>query len=596
MKTFWVTFFGSVIGVIVGSVLTLVLGIVLLGAVIGAAMQSSEASQNRLPTGDMVLELDLRIARLDQPSASPFAFAEPLSTVEIVAALQRAESDDRVKGLFIRANEFGIAPGQAEELRAAFSAFQDAGKFVIAHAQGFEGVGITSYFAVGNADEIWLQDTASFSAVGLASETLFFGGLIDQYGAQAQFEQFHEYKNAANVYTQSDYTDAHREAALGLLNSVFDSAITALAADRGIDAEALREIIVSGPYSAEQAEQAGLVDRLGHVATAREVIQTQRTANRVQHVLIEDYIRNQPPSVGSGAIIALIEGQGPINTGLGDPGLGGAQAIGGDAMANAIDAAAANNSVRAILIRIDSPGGSAIASDQVWDAIMRARDAGKPVVASMGSLAASGGYYIAAPADLVFAHGTTITGSIGVLGGKVVVDGALQRVGLNLEPLAVGGEYALAFSPATEWTEAQRTAFSRLMEDVYEDFTLRVAEGRDLPLSRVQEIARGRVWTGAQALELGLVDQIGGLRDAVDAARELAGLEEGQAYQLRRFPRRPTPLEAFQALFGLSADGMQAAAQLSALLHSPQVRAALEAQHQARQPGVQTYAPVNAPQ
>ena len=177
-----------------------------------------------------------------------------------------------------------------------------------------------------------------------------------------------------------------------------------------------------------------------------------------------------------------------------------------------------------------------------------------------------------------------------------MLDGALDRIGLNLEPLAVGGEYALAFSPATEWSDAQRAAYTRLMEEVYDDFTGRVAEGRDLPLSRVQEIARGRVWTGAQALELGLVDRVGGLRDAIDAARELAELSADDAYQVRRFPRQPTPLEAFQALFGLSAEGAQAAAAMNALMQSPQMRAAIEAHRQSRQAGAQAYAPVRPPQ
>ena len=245
-------------------------------------------------------------------------------------------------------------------------------------------------------------------------------------------------------------------------------------------------------------------------------------------------------------------------------------------MTDAIDAAVRNSNVEAIVIRVDTPGGSAIASDQIWDAVVRARQAGKPVVISMGSLAASGGYYIAAPADMIVANATTITGSIGMLAGKLVIDDALNRVGLNIEPIYVGGEYTLAYSAQTPWSEEQRAAFYEQAENVYEDFTGRVAEGRELPLERVLEIARGRVWTGEQALELGLVDRIGGLREAIDAARELADLGEDDAYQVQRFPRQPTAFEAFQELFGVTAEGAQSLAQIQSLMELPEVQTMLE--------------------
>lgn len=586
MKQFWITFFGSIVGVVVGSVVTAVLGIFLIAGLIGSAMQSAQTDRDTLPSGAMVLEIDLRQTRLDQPTRSPFAFTNPLSVTEIVSTLQRAESDDRVQGLFIRANEFGMSPGQAEELHRAFEAFESTGKFVIAHAQGFEGTGVTSYFAVSGASEIWLQDTSNFSATGLATETPFFGGLFEQFGVEPQFVQFYEYKNAANTYTETDYTEAHREATLSYLGSIFDTAIATAADARGLSVSDMESLIVAGPYSAEQARQAGLVDSLGHVAAARDSALERAGSEAVTS--IETYAANGPvrAPAGNRPVIAVISGQGPIVTGEGDPGFGGDELIGGDRMTAAIDTAAADDRVRAIVLRVDSPGGSAIASDQIWDAVVRAREAGKPVVVSMGPLAASGGYYISAPANLIFANATTLTGSIGMLSGKFVIEDALGRVGLNVEPLYVGGDYTLAFSSQTEWTESQREAFYRLAEDVYEDFTERVAEGRDLPLSRIQEIARGRVWTGAQAQEIGLVDRIGGLRDAIDAARELAGLSEDESYAVRHYPAKPTPLEAFQAIFGVTAESAEAAARLNALMELPEVRAALQARAATQERGI----------
>ncbi|MGY6627552.1 MAG: S49 family peptidase [Oceanicaulis sp.] len=592
MKHFWMSLFGSVAGVLIAVVLLGVFLVLMISGLIASAIQSAESEADRsLPASGIVLELDLRLPRTDQPSRSPFAFSRPLAVIDLVGALDRARSDSRVAGVFVRANEFAMSPGQAEEIRSALNRFSRSGKSVTIHAQGFEGAGVMNYFAVAGTGELWLQPASSFSAVGLASETLFLGGLFEQFGAQAQFVQLYEYKNAADIYTQTGFTDAHREATLSLLGDLYDTAISGLARDSDQPPDALRALIEAGPYTAAQAHEAGLVDHLGQVFDAREAARQQVTGT-ARFVAIEAYARTPQRQTGgqqNRPVIALVTGQGAIVSGDPASGFGGEEVIGSDRMASAIDAAARDSSVRAIVLRLDTPGGSATASDQIWDAVMRARQTGKPVIVSMGSVAASGGYYIAAPADLIVANAATLTGSIGMLGGKIVIDGALQRIGLNLEPLAVGGEYALANSSAAPWTDSQRAAYERLALQVYEDFTTKVAEGRDLPMARVQEIARGRVWTGAQAVELGLVDRLGGLQDAIAAAREMAGLEADEPVRLRRFPAEPTPLEAFQQLFGMSAEGMSAIARLDALLSLPEVRAALDARQ--RPAGVQLTAP-----
>ena len=595
MKQFWITFFGSVVGVVVGAVLAGIAFFVLIAALIGGAL-SSAASETALPQDGIVLELDLRTPRLDTPSRSPFGFAEPLPVVDIVRTLERAEADRRVRGLFIRANEFGLSPGMAEEIRTALADFRDSGKFVLTHAQGFEGTSVTGYFAVSGSDEIWLQDTANFTPAGLASEVMFLGGLLEHFNAEPQFEQFHEYKNAANTYTQSDFTEAHREAAESYIGSIFDTAVNAIAADRGFEPAEIRALFDTAPHSAEGALEAGLVDHLGHVVEAREAALSQAGPG-AEFIELSDYHAEAVPAWSNDPVIALIEGQGAIVTGDGLSGpFGGEEMIGGDFMAEAIlDAAEAPN-VRAIVVRVDSPGGSAIASDQIWFAINRAREAGKPVVVSMASLAASGGYYIAAPADYVLAHGTTLTGSIGVLGGKIVLDGTFDMVGLNVETVSVGGEYTTAMSGAEAWTESQRAAYRGQMEQVYEDFTQRVADGRDLPLERVLEIARGRVWTGQQALDLGLVDEIGGFRDAIAVAKQLAGIAPESDVRLRRFPRERTPLEAFQEMFGVTADTAETAARLNALMELPEVQAALQARQASQQTGVQMRTTSQVPQ
>jgi len=559
MKQFWSSFFGTIAGLVVATLLVALFAVFAVGGLIASAVQNADDAQSAaLPAGAIILEVDLREPRTDLPSMSPFAFTTALPHTDLLIALERARSDSRVEAVFVRANALTMAPGRAEEIRGALNALSTMGKRVVVHAQGFEGPAVANYFAVAGADALWLQASASFSATGYASETIFFGDAIEQAGARAEFLQFYEYKNAADPFLSADYTEAHREATLSWLGSLFDTAIESAAADRDMTPAAMRALIEAGPYSAEAALESGLVDSLGHVHEAREAARGDSGTAR----FVQAAVYHRAGGAGSGPVIALIGAEGAIETGDGDTGFGGGAVIGSDRTSRAIDSAARDSSVRAIILRVDSPGGSAIASDQIWDAVVRAREAGKPVVVSMGSVA-----------------------------GKIVVDGALQRLGVNIEPLSVGGEFTTAFSSATVWSESQRAAYERLAEDIYADFTEKVADGRDLPLARVREIARGRVWTGAQALDHGLVDRIGGFQAAVEEARDLAGLAADEPSRLRRYPAQPTPLEALQQLFGVTADGAEAAVRLNALLSLPEVRAALRERERLTAPGVRLESP-----
>lgn len=579
MKQFFITLFGSIIGVIIGSILTL---FILIFGIIGlmASLGANAAEDTGLPAGRLVLEVDLREARLDQPTRSPFAFAETVSVVDMVRLLDRAGRDSRVAGLFIRANEFGMTPAQAEEINRAIAAFRESGRTVIVHSQGFVGTSITNYLAVSSADEIWLQDTASFSTSGLAGEVPFYGGTLERFEVDVEFIQFLEYKNAPNTYTETGFTPEHREATLSYFGSIYDAALANASGGRNLDIEAFRTLIESSPHSAEAAEQAGLVDHLGHVAAARQAA-LERAGGNVSLADISDY-RFSGVLNEQGPRIALIEGQGAIVTG---PGItspfGGDPVIGSDSMAEAIANAASTPNIRAIVLRIDSPGGSSVASDQIWDAIRQAQERAIPVVVSMGGAAASGGYYIAAPADHIVANATTITGSIGVYGGKISLGDTLGLIGVNFEEVAVGGEFATAYSASAPWTSGQRAAVEAQLAEIYDDFTRRVADGREIDIDTVREIARGRVWTGEQALENGLVDEIGGFMEAISAARRLAGIEDSQTVRVQRFPRERTPFEAFQELFGVSAEGAQSLARLNALMNSPEFQALMEARQTA---------------
>ncbi|MBL4618210.1 MAG: signal peptide peptidase SppA [Robiginitomaculum sp.] len=571
-------FFVTIAGVVVGFFLILIIPVMLIVA-IGAGVGATKSIFGEDDPSQLVLRLDLRQGITDQPQNS--IFQSTPSLLGIVGKLAAAENDDNVKGLFIRASSWGMGPVKAEQIRLAIKDFRDSGKFVIVHSQGFDDTSITSYLSVSAADEIWIQDTAAFAATGLSTETAFFGGVFEKINAKPEFEQFYEYKNSANTFTKKTFTAAHRESTLSWITDVFNTAIKQIAVDRNMNPQQLQAITDQAPFTSKQAVEAGLVDKLGHVVEAREAALARAGDGEI--LQLSDYA---PPASKkkSSAIVALVSGEGAIATGSGGGNPFSSEAgIYSDQMSEAIIAATKNKKVKAILIRIDSPGGSAIASDQIWNAIERAKAKDKKIIISMGQLAASGGYYIAAGADAIIAYPTTITGSIGVLGGKVVLDDTYDMIGYNVEQLNVGGEFAGAYSSSTSFSDKQRAAFRAGMADIYEDFTGKVATGRDMPLEAVLEIAKGRVWTGVQAKENGLVDELGGFKTAIAKTKELLGLKADDRIILRRFPAQRSPMEELFEMFGISTEAASTMAKLQFLVESEQIQTLLKIQQIAEQ-------------
>jgi protease-4 len=570
-------FFLTVLGVFTGLVLFLVVvPVVLLTFAIAAG------SSKPVTPAASVLELDLRQGISDQPSTDPFAVfsGSGLSVLQVVDTLIQAQDDRNVKGLLIRLPESGITPATADELRQAIVRFKASGKPVIAHSQGFMPVGasISSYMVGAAASELWMQNTAGFQVTGLATDNVFLGRAFEKYGVRADFEQRYEYKNAVNEYTQSDYTPAHREAQTAWMTSIYDSALAHVARDRKSTPQALKTVIEAGPYTAEQALANRLVDKVGQVEEAEAEIK-RRAGAGAEIIEFDKYASDKGAREGSGRnAVAIVGGEGAIVTGRG----GGASPFGGGAMIRSDDTAEAiydaikDKDVKAIVFRVSSPGGSPEASEQILAAVRAARAAGKPVVVSMGSYAASGGYWISSEADWIVAQPTTITGSIGVFGGKFVVADALGRFGVDMRGLSVGGEYADAFSPTQPFTPEQRAAFAGSMDRIYDDFITRVAAGRKLPPERVREIARGRVWTGAQALPLGLVDQLGGLTEAVAKAKALAKLPADQPVRFKHFPKAQSPWEALSEAFGVQSEAARALVMVGGVMADPQAQAVMQ--------------------
>jgi protease-4 len=341
-------------------------------------------------------------------------------------------------------------------------------------------------------------------------------------------------------------------------------------------------VIEAGPYSAQDALAKGLIDKVGGVHEAEEALKA-RAGDKAELVDFADYAATaRGPSTGK-STVAVIGAEGDIITGTsGGDGFSRDTSIHSDDTAQAFYDAIEDKNVKAIVFRVSSPGGSDTASEQILAAVKAAKAAGKPVVVSMGTYAASGGYWISSEASAIVAQPSTLTGSIGVFGGKFVLGQALGRFGLDMRDLSVGGGYADSFSGGQEFTPTQRKAISGWMDHIYDGFVKRVAEGRKLPEARVREIAKGRVWTGAQAKQLGLVDELGGFYDAVDKAKALAGIPAGEEVKLKSFPKQKGFFASFSKALGVSEASMKTMAAAGWILGDPRAEAVLDKMAEAR--------------
>ena len=569
MRQFFISLLGSIVGFFIAMVLMFIFFAILIGAVASSVGSKDKISSSK----SVVLKMDLRGGMLDHGGENSFIGETPASLVTSIRALNRAKTDEKIKGLFIRANGWSMPPEHAEELRLAIIDFKSSGKFVVAHAQGFEGTSLSSYMAVSAADEIWMQDTTGFALAGYRAEIEFLGGVFEKYDVKADFIQFHEYKNAVNSYTEKTLTKPHREAMTALLQSLMDTSVSHMAVDRELPKVKILAFLDDAPHSAEAAKAGGFIDKLGHYASARDYAK-EKAGKDSTFQTIKDY----GTKAGTGPVIAFIGGQGAVVTGSSSDGsnpFSNNIAMGSDTVSEAFIKAAKSKKVKAIVFRVNSPGGSPAASDQIWDAVNRAKEAGKPVVISMGQYAASGGYYVAANADKIVAMPTTITGSIGVFGGKLALGKTLARFGYNVEAINIGGEFSSAYSGFEPWNQANRAAYRDSMEDIYVDFTTRVAKGRNIPLERVLEIAKGRVWTGEQAKEIGLVDELGGIMKAIDVAKELANIEA--EVRIKVFPKPLSTSEQIEKIFNVSAKAGASLNDLHALTESPEFKALMSA-------------------
>jgi protease-4 len=481
----------------------------------------------------VLLELDLTVPPADAPPTDLLGRVQAARTPTlqgIVDALHTAADDPQVHGLVAKLGG-RLRLGQAQELTEAVRAFRRAGKRTWAWAETFGegGPGTPPYVLATAFDEVWLQPSGDVGLTGVAVEAVFVRGALDRAGIEPQFDQRREYKNAADALLRTGFTPAHREASQALAGSAFEQVVQAVAAGRVLSPDVVRSVVDRAPVAAAEALEAGLVDRLGYrhevyaearrhvgaTAVLRFVAAYRRKRDPV------DQVRERWGRRGQGAV-ALVHAVGEIRLGRSGRGLRG-PSLGSDTVTAALRAAGRDESVRAVVLRVDSPGGSYVASDAVWAEVGALRAAGRTVVVSMGALAASGGYFVSCGADAIVALPATLTGSIGVLSGKPVVAELLGKVGIGTDA-ATAGRHARIGSLRTRFTDEEWAHLQDTLDRIYADFVGKVAAGRGMTVEQVDEVARGRVWTGADALQRGLVDELGGLRRALDLARDRAGL------------------------------------------------------------------------
>ncbi len=501
----------------------------------------------------------------------------PATTLrEIVAALYAAAKDDRVKGFVARLEDADFSLAQVQELRAAVAAFRMSGKPAAIYSDSFGGLasGMGDYYLAAAFGEVWLQPVGVVAASGIAMEVPFFKGAFDKLGIATDFAHRGTYKSAPESLTEAGMTAPHREMMESLVTDVSSQMISGIAADRGLAPEKLKELVNAAPFSDKAALREKLVDRLGYYDEAlaeagkkagdQEVATVSllrysaalRKSDKTASKFVSKFGSREKDKEGHKSgdkkkahpKIALIYGTGEIVPyGGKSPSGFGESGMAADKIVEAFQSAQEDGDVAAIVFRVDSPGGAPTAAESIRRALMQARAKGKPVVVSMSGTAASGAYWVAAAADKIIAQPATLTGSIGVFGGKFVLAGLWEKLGVNWEGVS-SGDRARMWSSHKAFTPEEKQKFDAMLGDIYEAFLERVMEGRNMTRAQVEAVAEGRVWTGRQAQANGLVDELGGLDRAIEVAKAQAKLELAQDIPVVDFPPRKTPLELFLSL------------------------------------------------
>jgi protease-4 len=476
--------------------------------------------------------------------AGPFLGSPRLTLRDLLLGIGRAKKDPRVEKIFLHVRATSLGWAQAAELRSELLDFRAGGKSLVAY---IEYASNRDFYLASAADEIYIHPRSTLDLRGVRVETMFLRRALEKLGVEAEFERVGEYKDAPDTFLRDDLSPESREALTGLVDAVHEEMVGALAEGRKMERDRARSLLAQGPFTAVQAKDLGLVDGLGYIDEVRKRMAPPE--EELESIAVSDYRRATAavPAFGTRARIALIYGVGTIVGGSStdDPVFG--RVMGSDTVAEAFRSAREDDSIRAVVFRIDSPGGSDVASDVIWREAMLTKEK-KPVIVSMGDLAASGGYWIATASNAIVAEPTTITGSIGIYAGKFNLTGLYEKVGVTTDGVKTA-DNADFFSTSRRFTPEERERLYEMIEAGYRAFLERVALSRGKTTAEIDKIARGRVLSGAQAKGLGLVDELGGLRRALDIAKERAGIAADATVELQIYPEKRSLIEAFFSNF-----------------------------------------------
>ncbi|MEM9700889.1 MAG: signal peptide peptidase SppA [Planctomycetota bacterium] len=542
-------------------------------AVAALTFAASPALASPLDEGDLNVKPAIakaNVAHIELSGSFPEApqpegpFGSLTQTLEKAKSrIEKAGADDRISAVLLRLDGPAVGFAKARSLRESIKTVQDAGKPVYVF---FEDAGTSAYLIACGADKVIAPESGGIMMVGLRAEVEFYKELFDDFDVQPDMLRVGKFKSAAEPYTRSSMSPEFRQELTEVLGDTYGDILSVVGEARGMDKEAVDAVIDSGPHTATGAKEAGLIDVLAYEDQIDDIIKEDLNAKEVR--IVKDFLKPKPKkyegfsgfmelmadlsgetrsTTVKGPKIAVIYALGPIVSGKSVESPFGGSSMGSETMVKAIDTAREDEDVKAVVLRVDSPGGSALASDLMWRALVRLKKE-KPLIVSMGEVAGSGGYYIAMPGDKIFADPTTITGSIGVLGGKLALGKTFDRFGVTHDVVQFG-DNAGALSPLTGFTDSEEAAMRKMLAEIYELFTTKAAQGRGMELEQLKSLAGGRIYSGARAKELGLIDELGGLEDAIalattEAAKRNDDVKAGDELPVMNLPKPGNPFEA----------------------------------------------------
>ncbi len=563
------------------------------GSCMGTSPKKS-SSQGAEPASVVVINLH---GAMTETGDDGRLFSSTASLRAVIKRLREARESKKVDKVVLRIGQLRTGWAQLTELRSAVATTKKAGKRVIAH---LDDAGNREYYLACSADEVVMSESGSLWLVGVSAQALFLRGLLDKLGIEAEFLHEGKYKGAADALTRKTMSPAMKEALGAILDNTFASLVKSVTQGRKLSAAKVKQLIDQAPLGAEKLKRLGLIDRIAnHEADTHKLAaggsinwrfgkkKKDQGALRNLMELFKPKALTRPPSTPH---VALVYAEGEIVYGPRRRGLSVSPHVASHHLITVLDKLRTQENVKAVVLRINSPGGSALASDLIWHAVKRLR-AVKPVVVSMGDVAASGGYYIASPATRIYAQPMTLTGSIGVVGGKFNVVGLMEKLGVTSQTLTRGAR-ADIFNLTRRWNPAERKVIQKIMHRTYKQFIARVALGRKLTEAQVEKVAQGRIWSGQAALDHKLVDRLGGMLDAVADAKGLGKLNPNAKTAV--YPRPKTWIEKLQEGLGGSNTKVTQAimAELTGLGLGPELMGVFMALRSWRRERVLTWMPI----